>query len=198
MGWDLKCSPWRNTKLKSFNTANVSEIRPVEVGSWNPMIYKVLAPSQVVVWDFFHQQYYTYLYIRSLELTASLFLKKQWLGDDLSLFGSFGLFSGAMSYVSFREGNRAFFQILDVNTPNHQGVTTHNSEGLKKKSELFRGSVVPRKTELIFPSTVVVLKSTWLTVPIGSYWFMYIDPLLTCHLASASYLFWPEFRYLVP
>ncbi len=30
---------------------------PVEVGSWNPIIYKVLAPSQVVVLDFFHQQY---------------------------------------------------------------------------------------------------------------------------------------------
>ena len=25
---------------------------PVEVGSWNPIIYKVLAPFQVVVWDF--------------------------------------------------------------------------------------------------------------------------------------------------
>ena len=25
---------------------------PVEVGSWNPLIYKVLAPPQVVVWDF--------------------------------------------------------------------------------------------------------------------------------------------------
>ena len=32
----------------------VPEIRhpPVEVGSWNPIIYRVLAPSLVVVWDF--------------------------------------------------------------------------------------------------------------------------------------------------
>ena len=30
----------------------------VEVGSWNPIFYKVLAPAQVVVWDFFHQQYH--------------------------------------------------------------------------------------------------------------------------------------------
>ena len=40
----------------------VPEIRlvnsPVEVGSLSvyPVIYKLLAPSQVVVWDFFHQQ----------------------------------------------------------------------------------------------------------------------------------------------
>ena len=37
--------------------------KPVEVGSWNPITYKVLRlyiyryKSQVVVWDFFHQQY---------------------------------------------------------------------------------------------------------------------------------------------
>ena len=31
---------------------------PVEVGSLSTRIYRVLAPSQVVVWDFFHQQYF--------------------------------------------------------------------------------------------------------------------------------------------
>ena len=90
-----------------WETADGSEIRrqPVEVGSWNPIIYKGFStipggclgilPSTVLI------------LIRSLKLTASLFLKKQWLGDDLSLFGSLGRFSGAMSYVSFREGNRS-------------------------------------------------------------------------------------------
>ena len=28
-----------------------------------PIIYKVLAPSQVVVWDFFHQQYYAIIWV---------------------------------------------------------------------------------------------------------------------------------------
>ena len=40
--------------LSMYDTVDGSEIRrsPVEVGSWSTMIYKVLAPSQVVVWDF--------------------------------------------------------------------------------------------------------------------------------------------------
>ena len=41
-------------------TVDGSEIRVTITswgnGSWNPIIYKVLAPSQVVVWDFSHQQ----------------------------------------------------------------------------------------------------------------------------------------------
>ena len=32
---------------------------PVEVGGSLSHYYKVLAPSQVVIWDFFHQQYDT-------------------------------------------------------------------------------------------------------------------------------------------
>ena len=36
----------------------MAEIRqaPVEVGSFSTIIYRVSAPSQVVVWDFSHQQ----------------------------------------------------------------------------------------------------------------------------------------------
>ena len=43
--WNLVKTPWDTVG---------SEIRrsPVEVGSWNPIIYRVLGPSQVVVWDF--------------------------------------------------------------------------------------------------------------------------------------------------
>ena len=44
--------PWNPVKTP-WDTVG-SEIRrsPVEVGSWNPIIYRVLGPSQVVVWDF--------------------------------------------------------------------------------------------------------------------------------------------------
>ena len=42
------------------DTVDGSEIRhqPVEVGSLSTIIYRVLAPSQMVTWDFFHPQYF--------------------------------------------------------------------------------------------------------------------------------------------
>ena len=46
-----------HSKSQIWNLMEEIWCSPVEVGSWNPIIYKALAPSQVVVLDFFHQQY---------------------------------------------------------------------------------------------------------------------------------------------
>ncbi len=57
-GWYLFCFQisWYCWWLKSGINS------PVEVGSGNPIIYKVLVPSQVVVWDFSHQQYLSFFH----------------------------------------------------------------------------------------------------------------------------------------
>ena len=49
------------SKVPEVHSVDGSEIRadsPVEVGGEHPIIYRVSAPSQVVVWDFSHQQYH--------------------------------------------------------------------------------------------------------------------------------------------
>ena len=47
VGWWEKRNQWI-LLMVGRNPVN----SPVEVDSWNPIIYRVLAPSQVVVWDF--------------------------------------------------------------------------------------------------------------------------------------------------
>ena len=52
--WNLARIVWGDT-VDGNQKSGINS--PVEVGSWNPLIYTVFAPSQLVVWDFFHQQY---------------------------------------------------------------------------------------------------------------------------------------------
>ena len=44
--------------LMSWSCGEIPADSPVEVGSWNPIIYRVLAPSQVVIAGFLNHQHY--------------------------------------------------------------------------------------------------------------------------------------------
>ena len=73
-----------NGKKKTLNT----RIPPLKYCWWTkscttedddyPIIYKVLAPSQVVVWDFFHQQYHFCVHHPSTEKTRRIFSPRKW------------------------------------------------------------------------------------------------------------------------
>ena len=59
--WLVHCCWGNMDSCSSCKSCCSSEIRDQLTswgkGSWNPIIYRVSAPSQVVVWDFSHQQY---------------------------------------------------------------------------------------------------------------------------------------------
>ncbi len=61
-----------------------SEIRrsPVEVGSLSHYLRRVLALSQVIVWDFFHQQYVAFS--KKLGCFFQIWYSKAWYPENMS------------------------------------------------------------------------------------------------------------------
>ena len=83
---------WKNSRCRN-RLLMVEEIRrsPVEVDSEIPMIYKVLAPSQVVVWHLFHRQCQRKPLLKKTMLPALRFGGKKWDRDTCNLVSKLGL-----------------------------------------------------------------------------------------------------------